>query len=184
MLDMFFDYHAFSSKQDQEVATKRALDPANPLPLDELVRTPSLPEEGLQGPRRRPRPRPYPGTGEHHRALAQLTIPVMAARSAAGRSLQSAAAPRTEGSLWETVLGACGFRPEAQHRAQDGKSEHTLRTGSFRLGHGCRSPHWPDPPGKAESLGSTTAGASSRRRLTVLAPYRPTSSLRSQFEVQ
>ena len=67
-------------------------------------------------------------------ALALLTIPVMAAKSAAGRSLQSAAAPRTEGSLWETVLGACGLRPKAQHRAQDGKSEHPLRTPFLRPG--------------------------------------------------
>lgn len=68
-------------------------------------------------------------------ALALLTIPVMAAKSAAGRSLQSAAAPRTEGSLWETVLGACGLRPKAQHRAQDRRSgEH----GGQNRGFSCK----------------------------------------------
>lgn len=44
----------------------------------------------------------------------------MAAKSDGGRSPQSAAAPKTEGSLWETVLGACGLRPEAQHPRLDG----------------------------------------------------------------
>jgi len=45
----------------------------------------------------------------------------MAARSDAGRSPQSAAARKTEGSPWEAVLRACGLRPEAQHPRLDGK---------------------------------------------------------------
>ena len=45
----------------------------------------------------------------------------MAAKSDGGRSPQSAAAPKTEGSPRETVLGACGLRPEAQHPRLNGK---------------------------------------------------------------
>lgn len=47
-------------------------------------------------------------------------ISFMAARSDEGRNPQSAAAFNTEGSPLETVLKACGLRPEAQHPRQDG----------------------------------------------------------------
>ena len=63
--------------------------------------------EGLKGNRRQFRPLPL--------------ISVMAAMSDVERNPQSAAARKTEGSLWETVLRACGFRPEAQHPRLDGK---------------------------------------------------------------
>ena len=47
----------------------------------------------------------------------------MAAKSDEGQSPQSAAALKTEGSPWETVLRACGFRPEAQHPRLDGNED-------------------------------------------------------------
>ena len=48
------------------------------------------------------------------------SISVLAAKSDEGGSLQSIAALKTEGSLWETVLGACGLHLEAQHPRLDG----------------------------------------------------------------
>jgi hypothetical protein len=47
-------------------------------------------------------------------------ISVMAAKSDEGGRTQSEAASKSEGSRWETDLGACGCPPEAQHPSQDG----------------------------------------------------------------
>ncbi|MDP1830501.1 MAG: BrnA antitoxin family protein [Geothrix sp.] len=85
-------------------------------------------------------PRPRPPAGRCRRGLGPRRCdphgPATRQRSPPRGSLQSAATLKTEGSLWEAALRACGLHPEAQHPRLDGNGASDSHAGIALSGDG------------------------------------------------